>query len=184
MGVSDPFREPVSLSDVDAEWPQQYAQAAARIAEALAVLGPTIEHIGSTSVPLRGKPIVDIQVAVEESDRATAIAALEALGYHHHGQGDVPGRDYLTSRPVHGPPVNVHVFAAQSPLLADNRIIRDYLRAHPDAAYEYVRSKDETLEQGHTDLRSYSHAKSESIAAVREAANRWARATRDWTPRR
>ena len=179
MGMSDPFRELVSLSDADAAWPQQYAEAAARIAEALALLDPTIEHIGSTSVPLRGKPIVDIQVAVEASHRASAIAALEALGYHHHGQGGVPGRDYLTSRPVHGPPVNVHVFAAQSPLLADNRIIRDYLRAHPDAAYEYARSKDKALEQGHTDLRSYSHAKSECIAAVREAAYRWAHGTRD-----
>ena len=69
MDVPDPFREPVSLSDVDAAWPQQYTEAAARIAAALAVLRPTIEHIGSTSVPLRGKPIVDIQVAVEESDR-------------------------------------------------------------------------------------------------------------------
>ena len=177
--MSDPFREPVSLADADAEWPQQYAEAAARIAAALAVLGPTVEHIGSTSVPLRGKPIVDIQVAVEASDRASALAALEALGYHHHGQDGVPGRDYLTSRPVHEPPVNVHVFAAQSPLLADNRNIRDYLRAHPDAASEYVRSKDEALEQGHTDLRSYSHAKRECIAAIREAADRWARGTRD-----
>ena len=175
--MSDPFTEPVSLSDVDPEWSQQYAEAAARLAEALGGLRPTIEHIGSTSVPLRGKPIVDIQVALKESDRASAIAALEALGYHHHGHGDVPGRDYLTSRPVHGPRVNVHVFAAQSPLLADNRIIRDYLRAHPDAADEYVRSKDKALEQGHTDLRSYSHAKGECIAAVREAAFRWARET-------
>jgi GrpB-like predicted nucleotidyltransferase (UPF0157 family) len=177
--MSDPFSESVSLSDVDPGWPRQYAGAAARIAEALADLDPTVEHIGSTSVPLRGKPIVDIQVAVEETDRASAIAALEALGYHHHGQAAVPGRDYLTRRPVHGPPVNVHVFAAQSPLLADNRIIRDYLRAHPDAAHEYVRSKDEALEQGHTDLRGYSHAKSERIAAIREAAHRWARGTRD-----
>jgi GrpB-like predicted nucleotidyltransferase (UPF0157 family) len=175
--MSDPFREPVSLSDVDPEWSQQYAEAAAPIAEALADLEPTIEHIGSTSVPLRGKPIIDIQVAVEESDRAAAIAALEALGYGHHGHGGVTGRDYLTSRPVPGPPVNVHVFAAQSPLLADNRIIRDYLRTHPEAAYEYVRNKDKALEQGHTDLRSYSRAKRDGIAAVREAACRWARGT-------
>ena len=173
--MSDPFREPVSLSDVDPEWSQQYAEAAARIAEALSVLGPTVEHIGSTSVPLRGKPIVDIQVAVKESDRASAVAALKARGYRHHGQSGVAGRDYLTCRSVHGSPVNVHLFAAQSPLLADNRIIRDYLRAHPEAAGEYVRCKDKALEQGHTDLRSYSHAKRDCIAAVRAAATRWAR---------
>jgi GrpB-like predicted nucleotidyltransferase (UPF0157 family) len=172
--VCDPFREPVALSDVDPAWPRQYAAAAARIADALAVFGPSIDHIGSTSVPLRGKPIVDIQVAVEASDRAGAIAALEAIGYRHHGQGGVPEREFLTSRPAHGSPVNVHVFAADSPLPADNRLIRDYLRAHPEAARVYARSKDGALEQGHTHLRSYSRAKRASIVAVREAARRWA----------
>jgi GrpB-like predicted nucleotidyltransferase (UPF0157 family) len=177
--MSDPFRERVSLSDADPERPQQYVEETARLAEALTTLAPTIEHIGSTSLPLRGKPIIDIQLAVEESDLARAIAALRDLGYRHHGQGAVPGREYLTSRPVHGPPVNVHVFAAQSPLLADNQIVRDYLRAHPDAAREYVRSKEKALEQGHTDVVRYSHAKGQHVAAIREAAYHWAHTARD-----
>jgi len=161
----------VSLPDFDREWSRQYAEQAARIADVLGTLAPTIEHIGSTSVPLRGKPIIDIQVAVEEASLARAIVALEELGYRHHGQGAVPGREYLTSRPVQGPSVNVHVFARDSSLLRDNRIIRDYLRAHPHAAREYVRSKEKALEQGHTDLRAYSHAKAQCVAAIREAAD-------------
>jgi GrpB-like predicted nucleotidyltransferase (UPF0157 family) len=177
--MCDPFREPVSLSAVDPEWSRQYAEQAARIADVLGALAPTIEHIGSTSVPLRGKPIIDIQVAVEEASLARAIVALEELGYRHHGQGAVPGREYLTSRPVQGPSVNVHVFAGHSSLLRDNRIIRDYLRAHPDAAREYVSSKEKALEEGHTDLRAYSHAKAQRVAAIREAAYRWARAAED-----
>jgi GrpB-like predicted nucleotidyltransferase (UPF0157 family) len=70
--------------------------------------------------------------------------------------------------------VNVHVFAADSPLLADNRLVRDYLRAHPDAARAYARSKDRALAQGHRDLRSYSRAKRAGVVAVRDAARRWA----------
>ena len=97
------------------------------------------QHIG----PLRGKPIIDIQVAVEEAKVARAIAAVEDLGYRHHGQGSVPGREYLASRPADGPPVNLYVFGAHSSLLADNRIVRDYLRAHPDAGREYVESKEQ-----------------------------------------
>jgi hypothetical protein len=111
----------------------------------------------------------------DESHRASAIAALEGLGYRHYGQVGVPGRDYLTSRrPLDGTPVNVHVFAAQNPLLTDNRIIRDFLRAQPDAAREYIRSKEKALEQGHADLLSYSHAKGQQVAAIREAAYDWA----------
>ena len=125
--MCDPFREPVSLSDFDREWSRQCAEQAARIADVLGTLAPTIEHIGSTSVPLRGKPIIDIQVAVEEASLARAIVALEELGYRHHAHGAVPGREYLTIRPVQGRSVNVHVFAGHSSLPKDNRTIRDYL---------------------------------------------------------
>lgn len=118
-------------------------------------------------------------MAVSASHLARATAALEALGYRHHGQGGVPGREYLTSWPVDWPAVNVHVFPAENSLLYDNRAIRDYLRAHPQAAREYVRSKETALEQGHDDLLSYSHAKGQRIAAIREAAYHWTRRPHD-----
>jgi GrpB-like predicted nucleotidyltransferase (UPF0157 family) len=172
--MPDPFREPVSLSDPDPAWHRQYVAEAARIGTALTAAAPTIEHIGSTSIPLRGKPTIDIQVAVEESHRACAVATLEELGYRHHGEGGVPGRAYLTRRSAGRPRVNVHIFAASDSRLDDNRAIRDYLRAHPDVAREYVTSKERALERGRRDLLSYSHAKGERVAAIREAACRWA----------
>jgi GrpB-like predicted nucleotidyltransferase (UPF0157 family) len=170
--MSDPFREPVSLSDPDPAWAQQYADAAAQIGVALDGLAPTIEHIGSTSVPLRGKPIIDIQIAIGGRRRAAAIGALEELGYSHHGEGNVPGRDYLTRRPAGGPSVNVHLFGLGDSLLDDNRMVRDYLRENPEAAREYVAAKEKALAQGHADLLSYSHAKGSRVAAIREAAHR------------
>ena len=124
-------------------------------------------------MPLRGQPIIDIQASLDESRCAAAIAELEALGYSHHGQGGVPGREYLTRRPSHGPPMNVHPFASDSSLLADNRMIRDYLRAHPRAANEYAAIKERAVAQGQTDLLTYSHAKAEGLAAIREDAYRW-----------
>jgi GrpB-like predicted nucleotidyltransferase (UPF0157 family) len=174
--MPDPFREQVSLSDPDPEWARQYAIEAARIAHGLGRLALTVEHIGSTSVPLRGKPIIDVQIAVEEPQRAAAVAALEALGYRHHGEGGVAGRSYLTRRAAERPPVNVHVFASESSSLGDNRMIRDYLRTHPDAAAEYAAVKEQALRQGHTDLLAYSHAKGRYVAALRERA--WADGTR------
>jgi GrpB-like predicted nucleotidyltransferase (UPF0157 family) len=126
--VRDAFHEPVELSDPDPAWPRRYAEEAARIQSALASLQPVVEHIGSTSVPLRAKPILDIQVAVAAPHVGRAITALRALGYRHHGQGGVPGREYLTRRDSGRASINVHVFAAGNSLLEDNRVIRDYLR--------------------------------------------------------
>jgi hypothetical protein len=65
---------------------------------------------------------------------AKVVDVLRGLAYDHHGQGGVPGREYLTGRPAHGPAINVHVFAFSNSFLDDNRMIRDYLQAHPTAA--------------------------------------------------
>ncbi len=169
------FHEPVSLADPDPDWPRQYAAEAVLIERELAAFDPVIEHIGSTAVPLRAKPIIDIQVAVREPDLPAAVDALRTLAYEHHGQGAVSGREYLTKRPARGPAFNVHVFAAGNPLLADNQMIRDYLRANPTAAREYERVKRRSVEQGHVDLLSYSDAKGAHVAAVRDAARAWSR---------
>jgi GrpB-like predicted nucleotidyltransferase (UPF0157 family) len=147
--VSDAFSEPVSLVGPDPEWSGQYAAEAALIE----------------------------RVAVRAPDVALAVDALRALAYEHHGQGGVRGREYLIKRPAQGPDFNVHVFAAGNPLLNDNRMIRDYLREHPTATREYEQIKDRAVEQGHVDLRSYSHAKGAHVAAVREAAYAWTRRT-------
>ena len=171
--MHDAFREHVELSDPDPAWPHRYAEEAARIENALASLQPVVDHIGSTSVPLRAKPIIDIQVAVPEASVGQAIRELQSLGYEHHGQGAVRGREYLTRRKAGTPSINVHVFAAHSSLLDDNRTIRDYLREHPDAAAGYAAVKQRALDQGHADLPSYSHAKGAYLAALRESAYRW-----------
>ena len=176
--MSDPLREPVSLSDVDPTWPERYRAAATRIAAALVGLDPTLEHIGSTAVPLRGKPIIDLQVAVRGPDVGRAVEALAGLGYRHHGQAGVPGRAYLTRRPPDGFAVNAHVFAAGDPRLAANRAIRDYLRADPAAARAYVAAKQRALERGHGDLLGYSGAKDACVAATLAAAHDSARRAR------
>jgi GrpB protein len=112
---------------------------------------------------------------VGEHDLTRAVAGLKNLGYEHHGKGAGPDREYVTLRPCGGPAVNVHFFRSQSSLLADNRMIRDYLRTHPDAARDYARTKQRAVDQGRVDLLTYSHAKSEHVAAIREAAYMWAR---------
>jgi GrpB-like predicted nucleotidyltransferase (UPF0157 family) len=167
----DPFLEPVLLADVDLEWADAFAFEAARIEAVLECA--SIEHIGSTAVPLRGKPIVDVQVVVDESRRAESVAALEALGFEWHGQGGVPGREYLTRRGGEEPDVNVHVFAAGDPVAEDNVALRDYLRVHRAVAREYVAVKEGALAAGHDDLLAYSDAKRAFVVALRDAARRW-----------
>src|SRR5690349_6043916 len=110
--MRDAVNEPVDLADPDPAWREIYADEARRIAGGLVQVRPVIEHIGSTAVPLRAKPIVDIQIVVAERDVGSAVSALRRLGYEHLGQADVPGREYLRRRPRHGPSINAHVFGS------------------------------------------------------------------------
>jgi GrpB-like predicted nucleotidyltransferase (UPF0157 family) len=73
---SDPFREPVELTDPDPRWAGRFALEAERLRGELG--DARIEHIGSTAVPLRGKPIVDVQIVAGEV--AAAVAACRRLG--------------------------------------------------------------------------------------------------------
>ena len=170
--MDDPWGEPVRIVDADPAWPDLFETESARLRESLGGLSVAIDHIGSTAVPLPGKPIIDMQLAVHESDRAAALSALDDLGYEHHGQGAAAGRDYLTRRDA-DIGFNVHIFSVDSSHLSDNRAIRDYLRAHPGEGCAYVQHKQTALEQGFDDLARYSHAKGERVAAIREAAVRW-----------
>lgn len=169
--METPFLEPVSLANADPEWAETFALEAGRIEAALG--GATVEHIGSTAVPQRGKPIVDVQVVVDEARRAAAVAALERLGFAWHGQAGVPGREYLTRRGGGEPDVNVHVFATGDATPGDNVAIRDYLRVHPGVAREYVAVKEGALAGGRDDLLAYSDAKRAFVEALRDAARRW-----------
>jgi GrpB-like predicted nucleotidyltransferase (UPF0157 family) len=174
-GMPDALREPVVLTDPDPAWPDQYTVVSQQVGDALSDLHATIEHIGSTAVPLRGKPILDLQVAIDPAERPSALAALCAIGFACHGEAGVSGRVYLTRRVAGEPAVNVHVFAVGDALLDDNRAIRDFLKAHPEVATEYVVAKEQALAQGHTELFNYSHAKGDCLARIREAACRWSR---------
>ena len=81
---------------------------------------------------------------------------------------------FLTSRGADRPPVNVHVFAANDSLLDDNRAIRDYLQRTLTSRASTSACQENALEKGHRDLLSSSHANGERVAAIREAACRWA----------
>lgn len=171
----DPLLEPVSIVDPDPTWAARYAAEAARLSKALMPLESLVEHIGSTAVPLAAKPIIDVQIAVSEHAVSSAVRALVELGFDHHGELGVTGRQYLTRRGTEDQPVNVHIFSRGSSLLDDNRMIRDHLRAHPDAARRYEDVKRRAIRQGHDDLRSYSQAKGPLVAEIQESAYHWLR---------
>lgn len=153
-------------------WPALYAAEIARITQLLEAAGVRLvfEHTGSTAVPgLAAKPIIDILAGLaDEEGRDAAIAALQAAGYTHRGEQEIPGRDFFRR----GDPRQYHVHLARvdSSFWHDHRTFRDWLRTHPDAAAAYMALKRELAARFPADREAYINGKTAFVMGVLQEA--------------
>ena len=185
-------------------WPRQAARLIARIQAALAdSRGPEeasmflgLDHVGSTSVPgLEAKNVLDLQLTVPDLAAAKALVpALAAAGYP-----EVPGitsdapkasrpdpADWVKRFHANADPgraVNLHVRAAGSAGWWFAYCFRDWLRADPDAAGDYLAFKRRLAElhAGDAGTAAYAADKEPWFAAADARMERWAKNT-GWAP--
>ena len=137
-----------------------------------------IEHVGSTAVPgLAARPIIDVDVVIpSRAVLPEVIHRLARLGYRHHGDLGVPGREAFTHEagdevPRDGtgrrwPAHQLYICAAESPALHRHLQFRDWLRAHPGSAADYGRLKAHLAPIEPEDREAATEAKTAFIAAA------------------
>ena len=132
----------VTILEPDPTWPEVFEAQRAIIQDALGQVALAVEHVGSTSVPgLPAKPIIDIDVTVPDpTDEGAYVAALEAAGFGFHWRERSWHQHRLFVR-YGDPRVNLHVFGADSPETIWHRMLRDWLRTHPEDRAEYAAIK-------------------------------------------
>jgi GrpB-like predicted nucleotidyltransferase (UPF0157 family) len=165
--------EPIEISEYDPRWATWYAHDAAELRGALGKRLRELEHFGSTAVTgLAAKPVIDILVSpVEWPLAGSDQKAIEALGYEYLGEAGVAGREYFRRRTEHS--TNLAVVEWGGALWNDNVVVRDYLRARPDAAARYAEAKRQAWQQGARTLLSYSSSKSSHVASLLADARQW-----------
>ncbi|MFI7597838.1 dephospho-CoA kinase [Actinoplanes sp. NPDC049681] len=175
-------------------WPRQAARLIARINHALRpALGHEAElwHIGSTAVPdLPAKDVIDLMLAVptlQHADKLTDALADAGLppreGEWFDNARGLPGQTWpkrLHGSADPGRSVNLHVRVAGSPGWRFALLMRDHLRAVPEAREEYAAMK-ERWAAAHADVESYATAKEPWFDAEAAAAEAWAEETA-WQP--
>ena len=159
----------IVVVDYDPSWPALFATLRARIAQALGDVALAIEHVGSTAVPgLAAKPIVDIAAVVRPGDVATAIDRLTASGYVHKGDLGVPGREAM-AHPDGTPRHHLYVCPEGNLALANQRAVRDHLRANPAAARAYGELKRRLAIEFADDVDGYVDGKTAFILDILRA---------------
>ena len=80
------------------QWQQEFQIIKNELSNVLGKLAVSIEHVGSTAVEgLSAKPIIDIDVVIEDYDKLDAVIdALGKIGYRHEGDLGILGREAFT----------------------------------------------------------------------------------------
>ncbi|HKW00483.1 MAG TPA: GrpB family protein [Vicinamibacterales bacterium] len=161
----------VVVVDYDAEWPRLFDELRARVWPAVADVALAIEHVGSTSVVgLAAKPIIDMTVVVASpADVPATIERLAAVGYRHVGDLGIAGREAFKA-PDGLPRHNLYICAQGTIGIVNQIAVRDYLRAHPEAAAAYAQLKKQLSRRFPNDINSYVLGKTELLLGVLRAA--------------
>lgn len=160
---------PRMLVGYDPSWPQQFE----RIAAELRTLGDaewTIEHIGSTAIPgMRAKPIIDLAVRVRDSDDVEAhSAALEAAGWRLGSAVRTHPVMILEADGVRS--AIAHFFTAGEWDAVHQRLLRDWLLAHPEDADRYSHAKCDAVAAAARGISTYNAAKTPVIQEIVDRA--------------
>ena len=153
----------------DEKWKLCFEEIAKEVSAALGELALSIEHVGSTSVEgLAAKPIIDIDVVIEDESKLQAVIdALAKIGYQHEGNLGIPGREaFGYEGKTHLMEHHLYVCPKNSPELRRHLSFRNYLRSHPEAVLEYSNIKKEAARLFPHDIDGYINHKGKLIEKI------------------
>jgi GrpB-like predicted nucleotidyltransferase (UPF0157 family) len=159
----------VIVESYNSEWKRDFEDIRSELMAVLEGKVISIEHVGSTSVEgLSAKPIIDIDVVIEDEDAFPAVkAAMESIGYTHEGDLGIPGREAFKYKgKEHLRKHHLYVCTKDADELKRHISFRDYLRSHPEAVREYGRIKEEGAKLYPEDIDGYINYKAPFIEGI------------------
>lgn len=175
MGEKMP--QQIIVTEYNPAWPQMFKLEMEAIKKTLGENCLAIHHIGSTAVVgLAAKPIIDIMPVVKSLNAVDKVSKdFEALGYEYMGEFGIAGRRYLRKggdERTH----QIHIFEESNTQDIQRHLaVRDYLRCHPEAAYEYGELKLKLAREFPYDIDGYCDGKDEFVRGLELQAIKWKR---------
>ncbi|KAJ5099002.1 hypothetical protein N7532_006003 [Penicillium argentinense] len=170
----------VNVEPYNPEWPLKFRKVQERLQGILQnVPVITIEHVGSTSIPLlRAKPVLDIDIIVKPSALEAARTALASAGYTDCGEMGVPGRfafrqpgygllDFAHGLTINGElRQNTYVILEGCTALRNHLDIKRVLTENENLREEYARFKADLAERDFGNIDEYCIAKTEVLCKI------------------
>jgi GrpB-like predicted nucleotidyltransferase (UPF0157 family) len=153
------------IQEYQEKWAIDFKEIKEVINEALSNIDVSIEHVGSTSVPmLAAKPIIDIDVIYGPHVFFEQVKkGLEEIGYFHNGNQGIQEREVfkrqaLTQKHKVLDSINHHlyVFPTHSKELSRHLLFRDFLIENEKSRHEYQQIKFQIAEEANQDRKRYA----------------------------
>ena len=127
-----------------------------------------IEHVGSTSVEgLSAKPIIDLDIVIENDKFEIIKRLLNDKGYKHEGNLGIEGREAFSySEKEELMTHHLYVCPKDSKELFKHITFRDFLKNNPALAAEYSKVKEQAAVLYPDDIDKYMEFKSEIIEKI------------------
>lgn len=166
----------VLISNYDSAWPARFKEYASSLRGVLGSRARRIDHIGSTSVPgLAAKDVIDLQLSVADFEPFAPLChAIETVGYRWMPHNEDRRKRFFSLESPDGVRLaNLHVrrhgeFSEQAALL-----LRDYLRARPEARHRYEETKRTLATRQWPTVNHYAEAKGDCVWSLLREADRW-----------
>ena len=156
----------VIIASYNHEWKKEFEKIKDEIISALGSLALSVEHVGSTAVEgLSAKPIIDIDVVIENSSKLNeVIDKLADIGYIHEGNLGIEDREaFGYENKNHLMLHHLYVCPKNSKELKRHIAFRDYLKNHPEDVKEYSKIKKQGAKLYPFDIEKYIEYKSDFI---------------------
>ena len=150
----------IVIAEYDQAWIDSFQREVICLQRLMGDLLVQAHHIGSTSVPgLAAKPVVDLLLEVTDVKKLDDLQATSiSHGYQFWGEYGLVGRRYLT-KGTDPRTHNIHSYTSGDSALHRHLAFRDYLRAHPDVAADYVSLKRRLAAECNHDIDKYCDGK-------------------------
>lgn len=136
-----------------------------------------IEHVGSTAIPdIKGKNIVDILLGAKDKQHFEELAQLlSANGFFGSVRSKTDIYQFFASRQEEtgDGDVHIHLVVVGTDRHDEFVILRDFLLANKNEAQQYSRHKEEILNLGEIDRKTYREIKSKYVSALIQRAKDW-----------
>lgn len=144
--------------------------------EILPVIGDDIisfEHVGSTSVAgLWAKPVIDIDIIIDDGKLPIIIEKLATIGYNHEGDLGITGREafgYSDDEKSHLMKHHLYACHKDNAELKRHMALRGFLRNNPEYRQKYSNIKIEMAKKYPHDIDSYIKGKEPVIMEIYKA---------------